>query len=102
MKVAELLTEATKKYKPPKPPKPRPRKTLWFGDSRHWKTDLDLSRPGAYELHQEENEESIYALDKDRRSVYGAWYKKKNRGVTFDKPRPYHAVVHPRHKLRKF
>jgi hypothetical protein len=106
MKVSDviLLTEAAKKpkaRKPPKPPKPRPRKTLWFQHSGLWKSDLDRHCMG-HELHQEEEEETVYSVDKDRKHAYGAWYPKKKRGVTFAAPRPYHSLVHPRFKLKKF
>jgi len=106
MKVSDviLLTEAARKpkaWKPAKPPKPRPDKTLWFMHSGLWRHDLDRHRQGC-EYHQEENEETVYAVDKDRKEAYGAWYPKKNRGVTFASPRPYHALVHPRFKLKKF
>lgn len=99
-----LLTEAAKKKKAPKapkPPKPRPKKTLWFQHSGLWKHDLDRHRMG-HELHHEENEETIYSIDKDKKDCYGVWHKKKNAGVTFASPRPYQSMVNPRFKLKKF
>ena len=105
MKVREiLLFEALKKKPKPKPPKPRPKKVLWFQDRNHWHNDLQFAQGGKYHYHQtEENEESqrnIYALDPNKTHCFGVWKGQENRGVTFHKPRPLHAVKHPRVNLR--
>lgn len=99
MKFTELLTEDRARKKPtPAKPKKRPKKTLWYAHQGLWKNDIDLSRVD-HEYHREENEETIYALDKDKQRVYGAWYTKKNMGVTFHDPRPRHSVVNDRSKI---
>lgn len=97
MKVIDLLLE----YKTPKKPKARPKKTLWFNDSAMWKNDLDFARPG-HKVWQSEEEEAYYAGDSEGNLCYGAWYPKKNAGVTFAAPRPRHTLAHPRVKFREW
>lgn len=101
MKLSDILTETTSGL--PKKPKARPNKTLWYNHSGLWMNDLDQSRAG-YTLHssEDEEEESIYAMDPDCKHCYGSWNKKKNMGVTFASPRPKHAVIHPRTRIKPF
>lgn len=100
MKLQEIVVEATKLKLPP-PDKPRPKKTLWFQDSYLWRNDLENAHPGRYKFYREENEEVAYAIDDENR-CYGAWWNRKNRGVTFPMPRPAHSVVSARTKLIPF
>lgn len=97
MKAVEVLVE----YKTPKKPKARPKKTLWFNHPALWKNDLDFSRAG-HKLWQEEEEGVYYATDETGEMCHGAWYPKRNAGVTFATPRPKHTLVHPRKKLKPY
>lgn len=103
--VEQLLVEVEKKKKIPKP-KPRPKKILWFnGDRQNWHNDLMFAHGGKFHYHQsqeeEENTRSLYAVDPSESVCYGVWQGKHNRGVTFHKPRPLHAVKHPRMTIKK-
>lgn len=95
-----LLTEDRARVKKaPAKPKKRPKKTLWYAHQGLWKHDLDMTRMD-HGYHKEENEETIYALDKDGGNCYGAWYPNRQMGVTFHHPRPRHSIISQRSKIR--
>lgn len=82
--------------------KKRPNKNLWFKDQNLWKQDLDLERGGNYNLVSDEDEETIVACDKDQNFAHGFWSKKKGKGITFLKPRPFHMVAKPNSTFKDF
>jgi hypothetical protein len=96
MKVIEILIEAKNKQAKLKKPKPRPKKHLWFTDRRLWLNDLNFTHRDGFSLMQAEEEETLYATDKDGYWCYGVWYPKRNEGITFHGQRPINAVKHPR------
>lgn len=97
--VEQMLIEVEKKKKIPKP-KPRPKKVLWFYDKNNWNSDLQFAHGGKFNYHtsqeEEEDARSVYATDSSNQVCYGVWQGGQKRGVTFHKPRPLHAVKHPR------
>lgn len=81
--------------------KPRPKKNLWFKDDRLWMRDLDHTHANNYKLKSVENEE-VVACNDDETQVFGKWFTKKNRGITFHNPRPIHTAVHPNKTMKDF
>ena len=93
MKLYDILEGVGKK------PKPRPKSNLWFRDPKYWARDLNMER-GDVVFHEDE-EENLYATDKDNNVCYGFWDNKRNGGMTFFKPRPFVHYTQNRKMIRR-
>lgn len=82
--------------------KKRPAKNLWFKDKALWQQDLDLEHGGNYTMVGSENEETLVACNKDKTFAHGFWDSKKNKGITYKKPRPMHMAVHPKATFKDY
>jgi len=80
-------------------PKPRPKGTLWFDIPELWYADLNNHYTTMTQMC--DDNDNMFMVNDRCDMCYGAWYKDKNRGVTFFKPRPLHTVTHPTIKLVK-
>lgn len=84
-----------KKFKAPQKPKPRPNKNLWFNVPEYWQEDLRMEK-GTEVVYHEDEEENMYATDRDGENCFGYWNKQKNGGMTFAKSKPFRHFQHRR------
>jgi hypothetical protein len=86
-----LLCEIAKKNKPKAPPK-RGKGTLWFDNKETWHYDVFTNLAPQANLVSDDDK-NVYANDINNKYTFGVWFIKKNKGVTFDRPRPVSIIT---------